>query len=314
MGKVYHPEPFDPTLQLVVDPNVEYKAGRRSLKVGLFNQDGTPANSGVSSPPLDGTVDGVGAKILVQPDDDFQNAIVVKSSTPTWGVGAPYGAGQALVLLKNSSDPTQHGYSGIDPDDLLLARLTPDGSAGLCGNLHIATGLRQPSDYASSYAVQIQPYIDTQHIQLVAVAGQAQPVLAVYDSLGAPRFRILPNGSIKVNSGVGGIDKGLLVGDVGAATSNFFGLAHSDQANSGGYALQQGADGTTFINAASGKQVTLRINNAQRVVVSGTGLGFNGNNAIAKPSVSGSRGGNAALASLLTALANYGLITDTSSA
>jgi hypothetical protein len=42
-------------------------------------------------------------------------------------------------------------------------------------------------------------------------------------------------------------------------------------------------------------------------------VGFNGTAAIAKPTVTGSRGGNAALASLLTALANYGLITDSSS-
>ena len=39
-------------------------------------------------------------------------------------------------------------------------------------------------------------------------------------------------------------------------------------------------------------------------------MGFNGATAIAKPTVTGSRGGNAALASLLTALANYGLITN----
>lgn len=42
--------------------------------------------------------------------------------------------------------------------------------------------------------------------------------------------------------------------------------------------------------------------------------GFNGTAPIAKPTISGSRGGNAALASLLTALANYGLITDSTTA
>jgi hypothetical protein len=42
-------------------------------------------------------------------------------------------------------------------------------------------------------------------------------------------------------------------------------------------------------------------------------VGFNCTPAIAKPTVTGSRGSNAALASLLTALANYGLITDSSS-
>lgn len=39
-------------------------------------------------------------------------------------------------------------------------------------------------------------------------------------------------------------------------------------------------------------------------------LGINGVTPISKPNVTGSRGGNAALANLLTALANYGLITD----
>lgn len=44
----------------------------------------------------------------------------------------------------------------------------------------------------------------------------------------------------------------------------------------------------------------------------GTSLGFYNAAAVAKPTVTGSRAGNAALASLLTALANLGLITDSS--
>lgn len=43
-------------------------------------------------------------------------------------------------------------------------------------------------------------------------------------------------------------------------------------------------------------------------------LGFNGTVAVAKPTVSGAKGSNAALASLLTALAAYGLIVDGSGA
>jgi hypothetical protein len=46
---------------------------------------------------------------------------------------------------------------------------------------------------------------------------------------------------------------------------------------------------------------------------SASAVGFHGTTPIAKPTVSGSRGGNVALASLLTALANYGLLTDSSS-
>lgn len=43
-------------------------------------------------------------------------------------------------------------------------------------------------------------------------------------------------------------------------------------------------------------------------------IGFQGAAPLAKPTVTGSRGGNAALTSLITALANYGLITDSTTA
>jgi hypothetical protein len=46
----------------------------------------------------------------------------------------------------------------------------------------------------------------------------------------------------------------------------------------------------------------------------GQRLGFNGATAVTRPTATGSRGGNAALASLLTALASYGLVTDSTSA
>jgi hypothetical protein len=46
----------------------------------------------------------------------------------------------------------------------------------------------------------------------------------------------------------------------------------------------------------------------------GSTLGFYGATAAAKPTVTGSRGGNAALASLLTALSTLGLITDSTTA
>jgi parallel beta-helix repeat protein len=60
--------------------------------------------------------------------------------------------------------------------------------------------------------------------------------------------------------------------------------------------------------------VVLRSGNSAAVVIATQGgLGFQGSAAIAKPTVTGSRGANAALASLLTALANYGLITDSTS-
>jgi hypothetical protein len=61
---------------------------------------------------------------------------------------------------------------------------------------------------------------------------------------------------------------------------------------------------------ASGSIVTINASLAH----TGTSVGFYSTSAAVKQTVSGSRGGNAALASLLTALATVGLITDSSSA
>ena len=56
-----------------------------------------------------------------------------------------------------------------------------------------------------------------------------------------------------------------------------------------------------------------RVDVAGAIKVGGN-VGFNNVEPIAVPNISGSRGGNAALASLLTALASYGLITDSTTA
>lgn len=65
-------------------------------------------------------------------------------------------------------------------------------------------------------------------------------------------------------------------------------------------------DGTTDLGLASYRWRNLRLTGA---------VGFFGATALgAKPAVTGSRGGNAALASLLTQLASYGLITDSTTA
>ncbi len=52
----------------------------------------------------------------------------------------------------------------------------------------------------------------------------------------------------------------------------------------------------------------------ERIAANNAGVAFNGSPPIAKPSITGSRGGNAALAALLTQLAAYGLITDSTTA
>ena len=52
---------------------------------------------------------------------------------------------------------------------------------------------------------------------------------------------------------------------------------------------------------------------ANKVRVNTTGIGFFGANPAAKPTITGAKDGNAALASLITALAQLGLVTDSTS-
>jgi hypothetical protein len=65
---------------------------------------------------------------------------------------------------------------------------------------------------------------------------------------------------------------------------------------------------------AGERQITLAATELFIGISSSATIGFFGAAGVSKPTVTGSRGGNAALASLLTALANLGLITDSTSA
>lgn len=65
-----------------------------------------------------------------------------------------------------------------------------------------------------------------------------------------------------------------------------------------------------LINAAASTSLALQYNGTTRLSIDSTGLGFYATAPIAKPSVTGSKGANAALTSLCTQLAALGLITD----
>lgn len=72
--------------------------------------------------------------------------------------------------------------------------------------------------------------------------------------------------------------------------------------------------GAFQVVTADGGAIICTVGANERFRANSTGLGFFGVTPVARPNVTGSRGGNAALASLLTQLASLGLITDGSSA
>ncbi len=131
---------------------------------------------------------------------------------------------------------------------------------------------------------------------------------------GASDIGIYANGSISTNSGL----------NVGTATGAVTGTVYASADGGGDYMT---VIGNTVPTGKRGVYLTYdSVNDRANLVARHTGtadkpliilssaLGFYGVAPVAKPTVTGSRGGNAALASVLTALANLGLITNSSSA
>lgn len=114
------------------------------------------------------------------------------------------------------------------------------------------------------------------------------------------------NGSIQITGGTGVFAGISLAGNGATPGTNDF-------------VLFQNTNSDAFITARSAVAMHFQINGTDRILLDSSGnttikgnIGFNSTAPIAKPTVTGSKAANAALTSLLTALASYGLITDSS--
>lgn len=120
------------------------------------------------------------------------------------------------------------------------------------------------------------------------------------------------NDGVSVLSGLAGQPGGLSVGRTGVdgylVAIGYAGGYNAISAQ--GDVILRGAS-RLLLDGSNGAINALVIDSTNKVTFPGN-VGFNGTTAIARPTVTGSRGGNDALASLLTALASYGLIIDNS--
>lgn len=115
-------------------------------------------------------------------------------------------------------------------------------------------------------------------------------------------------------------DVGLMVAGIASQTGRLLALGGRSSTTDNVSMGAIDAAWTTATHATRAARVTLSADDyggareGIRVEADGSAarIGFLGASAVARPAVTGSRGGNAALASLLTALANLGLITDSS--
>lgn len=252
---------------------------------------------------LAGTANTVDAKALITPTDDLENAVVVKAPSDTWGTG-PYGTGQAFMLLKQ-------GSGAVEPDDSVLWRVDEDGDTGIGGGVHVATDLRQDvGDPASTQAIWIEPAGDMVHIVLDPIADQTQALLQW----------LTPGTGVKRGE-ITGVEGNIVLWN-DDATDTVVNLYSTTAGKFGTRAILKAGDPGTiclFIQGASGQTANLidlrNSANATQFAIGPAGQPkFFGSAGAAKQTVSGSRGANDALASLLTALSNYGLITNSTTA
>lgn len=124
---------------------------------------------------------------------------------------------------------------------------------------------------------------------------------------GTFHVRVAASGGVNANAAA----RTLILESTGNFGMSFVGAANSiqsiyfsdpDDNNVGGVLYNHSTD-----------QLLLRAYDGATKLALGNGIAFFGGTVTAKQTVTGSRGSNAALASLLTALANYGLITNSSS-
>lgn len=107
----------------------------------------------------------------------------------------------------------------------------------------------------------------------------------------------------------------LAVDNVGGTASDAVLLLRGNASQSGNYLTTQTSGGSALTTIGTNGELTVRQGTSTvRLQTDGTGIGFFGVTPVARPTVTGSRGGNAALASFLTAMANLGLITDSTTA
>lgn len=99
------------------------------------------------------------AETVVTPATPGDNGFVVQAPDAQWGVGQPYGSGQAFMVLRETGARDDASSNGS-----VVMRVNRYGGIGTTGGGHFACGLRGPMTdpgVNAGQCVWIQPYNDT---------------------------------------------------------------------------------------------------------------------------------------------------------
>lgn len=247
-----------------------------------------------------------------------------------------------LGFLMQVGDPTVSGDNAKSAAIYLQSAAASFGAPALIVALADAALMTFPTSGAVTLARSLSL---TSSANLTVAPGTAQAAIVVSNTAFGVQasdnayLRTAASGSLYVYAGGSHSDTAAAAGSGGVLLATFVksagaGLLTMPRLNltAGSDALKIGSDASTRIVAnstaiqaytaditsaltinAGGGNVTIGSSSDTTLTLRSSALGFYSTTAVAKPTVTGSRGSNAALTSLLTALASLGLITNSSS-
>lgn len=148
-------------------------------------------------------------------------------------------------------------------------------------------------------------------IRLRRGPSQTANVLTIHDSGPTDKLWVDKDYYISGTHGLGGA---ICVQADTASTGRAVMITGNDKTNVYSFDMPTGSGGVMRLRCTSGGFSCFDVGTDGSLRHLSSKLGFYGASTIAKPAITGSRGGNAALASLLTQLATLGLITDSTTA
>ncbi len=227
-------------------------------------------------------------------------------STPTTNFG----------LLKGDDSDDAENYlhvslaTSLDIIDNMLRAVT-GGFTVASGGLAVSTGTvgigTVPLSYVGEYLVPVLVSASTSQYGLLSTPVCSSSATNELDAI----FAVPQTPAVAMTcSAVIGLHCGTAIKGAGSTITSSYGIVvevqNTGTTNNYGILIQAPSGGASA-------NIGLLNNGAAVVNGSSTALGFFGGAGTTRQTITGSRGSNAALASLLTALAAYGLLTDSSS-
>lgn len=226
----------------------------------------------------------------------------------TAGAGAGISFGVQIIAGTNASD---YGLSVLNAGAFSMFKV--DGAGQIKIPLFYSTlGVLQTDGSGN---------VTTGPIEGVAI-GQTTPAAGGFTTLATTGNTSVGAGGTTGNQTLyvnGGSDASSATGPAISLRNGTSPILNLGTPTSIGLSGSNNTDGAINATSASSGTIGIYSKNVLAAQITGTGVsvagkfGVNGVGEIAKPTVTGSRGSNAALTSLLTALASYGLITDSTS-